>query len=424
MHSARYGGENPAHLERRVYPLLRDVLAEEPIIVVTGPRAVGKTTLARRLAIASNVELVDFGDDDVFSVATQDLNGYLDGLADPIIIDEYQRAPAILRVAKRSVDRSPRAGAFVLTGSTIGELLPKSESLAGRSHEMVLWGLSQGELEGCRERFVELLFEGAEALGTVRDTKSDRASYIDRIIKGGYPEALRREREASRQRWFNDYVRRVVDRDLAELVALRQPASLRKVFQGAAANTAQVFNLSALAQSLGLNRALVTNYIELLERIYLLERIPAFSRNRAARAVKHPKIHVADSGLAAAMNAVDSTALRRSSLIGPLMESFVVGELRKQLSWRATPTQMFHYRDHAQREVDIVLEAHDGKCVGIEVKSSVAVDEHDALGLQTLAQALGDDFICGVVLYTGASTIQLGKDPRIKAMPISSLWLA
>jgi uncharacterized protein len=409
-------------VDRRGSALLEELMLEEPIIVVAGPRAVGKTTLIRTLADAKKRALIDFGDDDVLAVVEQDVAGYFEGLPDPVIIDEYQRVPAILRVAKRSVDKRPRPGAFLLTGSTTGELLPKSESLTGRSHELILWGLSQGELEGRHERFLECAFQGPEALGRPRDIESDRGSYIERMVRGGYPEAIRRTREVSRQRWFDNYVKRTIDRDLTELVALRQPASLQRILAAAAASTAQIFNVSALAQTLDLQRALVANYVELLERVYLVERLPAFSKNRTARLTKHPKLHMTDSGLAAALNGLDSVTLRRSPLIGPLLESFVMSELRKQASWLPTTTTMFHYRDHDQHEVDIVIVGRNGQTVGIEVKSSVSVGLADARGLQRLAEIAGNDFVMGVVLYTGTSTVQLGEDPRIRAMPVSSLW--
>jgi uncharacterized protein len=414
--------QSAALVKRRAAALLEELMREEPIVVVSGPRAVGKTTLIRTLSDAAKVELIDFGDDDVLGVVAQDVSGYLEGLPDPVVVDEYQRLPAILRVAKRSVDKRPRPGAFLLTGSTTGELLPKSESLTGRSHELILWGLSQGELEGRHERFLELAFQGPEALGRPRDTESDRRSYVGRIVRGGYPEAIRRTRDEARQRWFTNYIKRTIDRDLTELVALRQPASLKRILSAAAACTAQIFNLSALAQSLDLNRMLVTNYIDLLERVFLLERLPAFSRNRTAQITKHPKLHMTDSGLAAALNHLDSATLRRSPLIGPLLESFVVSELRKQASWMNSAATMFHYRDRDQLEVDVVLVGPNGKIVGIEVKSAVSVGVADARGLQRLAEIVGEDFVMGIVLYTGTGTVQLGEDARIRAMPLSSLW--
>ena len=402
---------------------LLERLADESIVLLSGPRAVGKSTLVTAIATGLALDVLDLGDDATFAVAAQDPAGYVAGLPEPIVIDEYQRLPALLRVAKRSVDRNRRSGAFVFTGSTTGALLPTgSESLTGRSHEMVLWGLSQGELIGRKERFVDLAFGGPEALGSIRERSLDRTAYVDLVVAGGYPEAIARQREQARRRWFDDYLKRVIDRDLAELVSLRQPAALGRVARAAGARTAQVLNVSSLAGDLDLNRDLVSKYLDLLREVYLVRELPAYSRNRTSRLTKHPKLHIADSGLAAALCAIDAAGLRRSPMAGALLETFVVSELVKQLGWATTPAELFHFRDRDGHEVDVVLAAPDGRVVGIEVKAATSVGPTDLVGLRHLAETVGDDLVAGIVLYTGSATIRLGDDDRFRAMPVSALW--
>lgn len=409
-------------VHRWLLDVVTDLLAEEAVLILQGPRAAGKTTLARQLAADRDVDVVDFADDAVLAVAEQDPAGYLDGLGEPVVVDEYQRLPALLRVVKRSVDRRPRPGAFLLTGSVTAALLPRgSETLAGRSHELTLWGFSQGEIAGRRERFVDALFGDGDALRQVRSERT-RAAYVDLVCRGGFPEAVRRERDAARRRWFLDYSARVVDRDLPELVRLRRPAVLRQVLRGVAARTAQVLNVSDLAGDLGAGRDAVGGYVELLERVFLSRRLPSFSRNLNARLARHPKLHVTDTGLGAALVNLDSVALRRHLHFGPLLESFVVGELAKQLGWSEVTAELFHFRDRDNHEVDVLLEAPDGRVAAVEVKAATSVSTDDLRGLRFLAERLGDDLVRAVVLYTGPASVQLGDDPRFRALPVDALW--
>ena len=389
--------------------------------MIAGPRAVGKTTLLRALGAAHDVPVIDLAQDEVLEVARDDPEGFLAGRAEPVLLDEFQRLPSLLRVMKRSVDRNRRTGAFVVTGSTTRLLPPGSETLTGRSHDMVLWGFSQGELLGQQERFVERLFDEPSTLLGHR-SQLDRAAYVAAVARGGFPEAIARDREDARRRWFAAYARRLADRDLAELVDLRQPRALSALLRVLAARTAQILNLSDVARDLSVGRELVRTYISLLEAVYVVSEVPAYSRNRTSRVARHPKLHVADSGLATALCRLSEQTLRRSPQFGSLLETFVVGEVTKQLSWSAMDIELFHYRHHNGPEVDLVLEAWDGRVVGIEVKAATAVNRADASGLRHLAAMLGPDFVHGVVLYTGTESIRLSDDARITAHPVSVLW--
>ena len=395
--------------------------AEEQVIVLQGPRAVGKTTMLRTFHNRFDGSYVDLADDIALGVARQDPAGYIDGLASPVLIDEFQRLPELVPVVKRTVDQRRTAGQFVLTGSTTSSLMPRgTETLTGRSHDLTVWGFSQGEIEGRFEDFITRAFEDPLSLRKIRSV-DDRGGYAHRIVRGGFPEAVRRERDAARHRWHLDYARRVVDRDLADLVRLRDPGLLRNVLRESSARTAQVTNLNDLANDLGATRQTVASYVELLERIFLVDRLPAWSRNFTARIARHPKLHVTDSGLCASLLNLSADALRRHPQMGPLLETFVVNELRKPLGWSSVRVEMFHFRHRDGHEVDIVLEDGDGRVVGIEVKSATSVEPSDVKGLRFLADGVGNDFVHGFVLYTGSTPIRLGND-AFSAIPVSSLW--
>lgn len=409
----------PRWLERTV----AELLTEEPVLLLHGPRASGKTTLLRSLLAGGRGELVDLADDAVRNVAAEDPPGYLSGREQPICIDEYQRLPAVLGAVKRTVDQSQGApGAFVLTGSATGALLPRgTETLAGRSYELTLWPLSQGEIDGVQERFLDVSFDDPPAIRALPPNTLSRGDLVDRVVRGGFPEAVRRERPEARRRWHTAYAARILDRDLADLVSVRQPPVFRRVLAVAAAQTAQLLNVARISSDLGAGRGAVDTYLELLTRLFLLLRVPAWSASPRSRVVQRPKLHVADSGLAASLLGLDAAALARSALAGPLVETFVVTELAKQCGWSSNIPGLSHYRDRDGREVDIMLERPDGRVVGVEVKSATAVNAADARGLLHVADALGDRFVHGYVLYTGDASIRLADD-RITATPIANLW--
>ena len=404
--------------------MLSQLLDDEPVVVLQGPRACGKTTLVTGFADRLGRDVLDFGDPRERTVAHEDPTSYLDRRPEPVFIDEFQQVPDVLAVIKRSVDRRPRSGAFVLTGSTTQDLLPKgTETLAGRSINLTLWGFSQGEVDGVTERFVDRLFDSPSELLSHRDAAT-RAEYAMRIARGGFPDVVRRSRVDAKRRWLTEYARRVADRDLADLVRLRQPGVFRSVLELASARTSDMLNVSGLANDLRAGREAVTAYIELLERVFLIRRLRAYSRNMTARVARHPKLHVTDSGLAAALSRLDENTAGRSPHFGHLMETFVVSEVVKQLGWATNECEPWFFRDHDGNEVDLVLERSDGSIVGIEVKSASSVDAADAAGLRRLRQLTGPAFLHGVVLYTGSTSVRLAADDQLTAHPVSVLWAA
>lgn len=403
---------------------MKDLLAEEPALLLAGPRAGGKTTVVTELGRILGVEVLDLSDDAVLALAREDVSDFIARRQRPVIIDEYQRLPELLGVVKRAVDRDRKPGAFILTGSTTGELLPRgTETLTGRVHRMLLWGLSQGELLGRKESFVEVAFAEPKRLRHHRDSATTRSDYGDLVARGGFPVAAQIENVTARRRWFLDYANSVVGRDLADLVGLRRPAVFRQTLKSCAVRTAQVTNLSDLSNDLEAGRETVRTYLELLERSFLVHRLPTLSRNLNARIAQHPKLHLTDSGLAAALSAADPSSLTRSPGFGPLLETFVANELLKQLSWGSGEVALSYYRDRDGHEVDLVLERLDGKVVAIEVKSANGIEPGDVKNLRYLADRLGDDFLHGFVLYTGGSGTRLVEE-RFSALPISALWAA
>ena len=282
-----------------------------------------------------------------------------------------------------------------------------------------LWPFSQGEIDGTPDGFVDAAFERGPELR--HESTVSRAGYADRIVRGGLPEAVSRFEGGRRARFLDAYVQALVDRDVANLAEIQRKGELRRLVRLMAARTGTLLNPAALSSDLGLSRQTVARYMQALEETFLIKRIPGWSRNLSTRATSAAKVFFVDSGIAANEIGTDARALvRPGGAFGPLLESFVLAEIARQLTWSARPVELCHYRDQSKVEVDAVLEDRQGRVVGIEVKAASAVGPDDFRGLRRLADRLGDDFVVGVVLYTGTATLPFG--PRLRAMPVSALW--
>lgn len=413
-------------VERRIRPLVSDLLAEEPVIALQGPRAVGKTTLLRHIAAAHDVPVLDLDDLATRGAVAGDPALFVSGAA-PVCIDEYQHVPELLDAIKTELNRDARPGRFVITGSTRHDALPAAaQSLTGRLHRMTVYPLSQGEIAGVHEHFLDVLLEDAGALVTATPSATSRDDYITRIAIGGFPMVLDRN-ETARNRWFDNYVNLSLQRDVQELSRIRQKEALPRLLARLAGQTAQVLNIRAAAEQVGLTPDTGENYTRLLEDVYLIHRLPAWGKTLRARAVATPKLHVVDSGLASRLLRLSPTQLARhdaTSLqqFGHLLETFVVFEILKQASWLGAVAGAGHWRTHDGIEVDLVLELDDGRIIAIEVKAGTRIAGKDLSGLKALRDELGDAFVAGVALHTGQRSYS--PEDRIHVIPVDRLWTA
>ena len=400
-------------------PRLAEALADSPAVLIHGPRQSGKTTLARTSESSRGYPYVSFDDDVVRAAAAADPTGFVADLPERVILDAVQRAPAIFAAMKLAIDRRRTPGRFLLTGSSHVLLLPAlADSLAGRLETLRLHPLAQCELERRPPDFLDALFDGGFAFGQ-RERLGKRLA--ERIAAGGYPAALARPQGRRRANWYREYLDALVQRDARDLARIGTLEALPRLLALAATQTARLFNVSDLAAPFQLSRPTIRDYVTLLERLFLLERLPPWHTNRLSRLVKTPKLHVADSGLAAALLGADTAALGANRpLLGQLLETFVFQELRRQASWHEAPTAFFHFRDKDGAEVDLVLERGAGMIAGVEVKASGTVTASDFRGLRKLAGAAGAGFAGGVVLYDGETCASFGD--RLHAVPVSRLW--
>lgn len=410
---------DPALYRRNVKPALIEALADSPVVLIHGPRQCGKTTLAREVGASHGYGYTSFDDDVARAAAEADPVGFIDDLPERAILDEVQRVPKLFTSLKAAVDRDRRPGRFLLTGSANVLLVPRlSDSLAGRMAIQRLHPLAQCELTGQASGFLDHLFAADFKLRSVPRLKDE---LIARVAAGGYPPALVRPEGRRRAAWYRDYIDTLVQRDVRDLARISALDALPRLLRMAATRTAQLFNLSDLAAPFQISRPTIGDYTTLLERIFLLERLPPWHSNRASRLVKTPKLHLGDTGLACGLLGLDTATLAGDrTQLGPLLETFVFQELRRQASWHARDHEFFHFRDKDMAEVDIVIERGAHALAGIEVKAAATVTTADFRGLRKLRNAAGKRFTAGVVLYDGETCAGFGDD--LHAVPLRLLW--
>ena len=392
-------------------------LKDTPVVMVTGPRQCGKTTLVRDL-VAGKREFITLDDDTMLAAARSDPTGLVRSL-DLATIDEVQRVPDLLRAIKKSVDDDRRAGRFLLTGSANTLTMPRvSDSLAGRMEIVSLLPLSRTEIQGKKPDFLQAAFGGK--LRNPADPLIGK-DLVHSVLTGGYPEMLRRGDPKRRQIWARDYIRAIVQRDVREVADVEKLDQMPRLIQVLAHHSGQLTNFTQIGGQVGFDDKTTRKYVGILEQLFLVRRIEPWFRNQLKRLVRTPKLHFLDSGLLGTLLGATAERIAKDrSIFGPVLETFVFSEVLKQASWWDENCALYHYRDKDQDEVDLVIEVGSGALVGVEVKASATVNAGDFKGLRKLADASGDNFKLGVVLYDGGKLVPFGD--RLLAAPVSCLW--
>lgn len=403
--------------------LVEETLADTPITVIQGARQVGKSTLARQVLAKRGATLLSLDTAAVYNAARADPDGFVRQTSGLLGIDEVQRVPGLVRAVKDAVEEDRRPGRFLLTGSANLLQLPGTqESLAGRAETVTLFGLSQGELTGRREDFLDRLVSGDAGALSARASVLTRDDYLEILAAGSYPEPMRRTGRR-RNAWFDNYIARITSRDAQDVSTLVHLDRLPTLLRLLAANNSGELVKARLSGSSGIPETSIASYVDLLETLYLVQQIPAWGRNLTSRVTGRPKVALLDTGLAARLVNVTAAAMAPgavSDVAGGLFEAFAAGELRRQAVWADNDVRLFHFRDRNGPEVDLVLETGDRRVAGVEVKAARTVSKGDFRGLEALRDRLGDRFSLGVLLYTGKDPLPFGD--RLWALPFSALW--
>lgn len=413
-------GVSPGLLPRHLRPHVLEALAESRAVALLGARQVGKSTLVADLAATDyHARIINLDDEATANAARADPTGLIAGIAGPAVIDEIQRTPGLLLAIKQRLDSDRSRGQFLLTGSANILTLPTvADALPGRVEYLNLWPLSQGELRGHRETFIDELFDGR--LPRVTNAPVGRGAVAAMLATGGYPELPGRTARG-RSRFFASYVASIIGRDLDDIANVRNVENVERLLFIIAARSGGLTSFHGMATDLGVDTNTVRAHTKILEDLFLVRQLRPWHVNLGSRQIKSPKLHVVDSGLLAYLIGANERRITDDGgVAGTLLESFVAMELLRQADWTQEPIQLFHYRDNQQREVDVILERHNGEIVGVEVKAGATPASGDFAGLRYLRDKLGSRFKAGIVLHTGADTLPFGE--RLAAVPVSGLW--
>lgn len=403
---------------RHLQTLLREALSDTPAVLINGPRQSGKTTLARQCG--ADMPYLSLDDTTRLAAARADPQGFVRQI-DRAIIDEIQRAPELLLALKLSIDNDRRPGRFLLTGSANVMSLPTiADSLAGRIEVHALLPLSNAEIAGRAPDFLERALDQDWPAKREVATSDVGNAFIEHVLAGGYPEMRSRATPRRRQAWAQAYLTTLVERDIQDVAHIDEATRIPQLMAILAMMSGQLLNLSQVGGQLGLNVHTAEKYIGVLEKLFLVRRLPAWRRNELGRLVKTPKIHFLDAGLLAALVRANAELLRKErTRFGPILESWVFGELLKLVSLTQEQWFLSHYRDKDQIEVDFVLESPLRAILGIEVKAAATVTAVDFKGLRRLRDHCGNAFVSGIVLYDGTDAVPFGDS--LWAVPLG--WL-
>lgn len=411
------------HVRRRLIGTVDRALRTSPVVAITGARTAGKSTLAQEIVAGAGGVLVDLDDPAVRRLAVADPHEFVRDRPEPVVIDEFQRAPDLLAAIKSELNRDRRPGRFVLAGSARHDAVPElADYLTGRIELLQLWPFAMSELSPEQPSVVDQLFAGQPLPRRPRD--HSRPALVETVLRGGYPIAVGLAPE-DRDRWFANLATLVVERAVDDVRSGRDTGTLSRFLRMAAAGTAQTRNAAEIGREIGVGRDQSGAYLRLLELTYLTFELPAWASNLSARVAKRPKLHLVDSGLAAHLQGLDATRLSATdpdgaTRFGALLETFAVTEIVKQLGWSAISARPQHFRTADGIEVDLVLESPDGRIVAVEVKAAARVTATATRGLEYLRDRLGHRFVQGVLLNTGADAQRIGD--RIAVAPVAALW--
>lgn len=403
-------------------------LTKRRVLILAGPRQCGKTTLVKQLSIP-NIIYRTLDDTTLLNAALSDPRGFVQHNNELMVIDEVQRAPALLQAIKQDVDENQLPGRFLLTGSANIQSLPSvTESLAGRVSHVRLRPLALGEIYGSAPNFLENAFKQNFYPKVYEKTQGgyqhfdDKDAYLSEAFRGGFPEARRFFEESDHRKWHTDYISSLIEHDLKDITNIKRKDSMRKLLEVLAAWSSKYMDIASICKSLSITRPTVESYINALETLYLVERVRPWHKTDYDRIGKQEKLFMTDTGMMAALLKWRFDKVRLDGdMNGKLIETFVFNQLSALLDISEDQYNLTHYRDREKREVDFVIENADGAVLGIEVKAGSVVDKKMFKHLIWFRENIvpKQDFV-GIVMHTGEHVVPFGEN--LWAVPINCLW--
>lgn len=410
-------------INRKIKLKLLEALEDSPVVLLHGVRQSGKSTLIKNLVDNEYpARYLTFDDPGILSAAQNNPIEFLSTYEGSIAIDEVQKVPEIFPVIKALVDKKRVPGKFILTGSSNIFLIPKiSESLAGRIEILNLYPLSQNEISGTAYNFIDEIFKQNYKLTEHVEAVHGQNDLISRITTGGFPEMLTRKKRDRQDAWFKSYITTILQRDVRDISNIENLGELSKLLKLFSSRAGTLLSFAEISRSADIPQTTLKRYTALLEAVFTLYFLPAWSGNLSKRLIKTPKVYLSDTGLLSHLTGFDRIKVVNDLLAwGRIFENFILMELVKQISWSRYNLTAFYFRTAGGHEVDFVIERSDGSLVGIEVKASSHVNNKMFNHLKVFANETGKKFLRGIVFYTGIEAIPFGKN--FFALPVDMLW--
>lgn len=367
---------------RTIEKTLNSLIGTCPVIMITGPRQVGKTTLLNHMSVTSNekINYVSLDNMLIRSQAKEDPELFLRNYETPLIIDEFQYAPELLSYIKIKVDKArqnemfgngKQAGTlYYLTGSQVFQAMQNvSESLAGRIGILDLYGFSARELESKDE---DIFIPDINILKSKERIETKLTGELfEKIINGSYPE-VNNNTGMGREQFYEAYIRTYIERDVRQLINIKDENKFIKFISAIAARTAQEYNAFDIASDVGVDSKTVDDWISILKNTNLIYMLQSYSNNNIQKAIKRPKIYFMDTGLACYLTGyVNSKTLEISAYNGAIFETYIISEIVKSYTnnGKDPRVRLYYYRDTNQKEIDLLV-FYDNKVYPVEIKKS------------------------------------------------------
>ena len=407
---------NPIMVKQRwIEDKIKTSLATRRVTVLVGARQCGKTTLAFELAKPNDFEYVTLDDEE--DVANSDPNGFIKHNKQTMIIDEIQRVPKLITAIKKAVDTDTRYGQYIITGSADIQSLPSvKESLAGRAKKIRLRPFTYGEFLDLQPKFFNRLINKE----FINNNGYDKRKIIEIAFKGGFPEPLLHQDEINVKEWYEDYTDLILDHDLKYIANIKRQTKLRMLFNIINAYSSKFITKSDLSRELAISRPTLDEYLSLLEKVYLIDSVPAWFSRDYETANDRDKYFMCDTGLMCSiLNWNEKEVYKDSDKSGKLTETFVYNQLIPQVELERNVV-LSHYRDNRKREIDFVIET-DNAIYGIEVKSGTDIKLDSFKHLEWFRENMAKDKpFTGIVIYTGERTMMWKNG--MYTVPINNLW--
>ena len=392
------------YLKRAIRAELEEYLKYFPVLLISGARQVGKSTLALHLGIDNYITLDDIN---IYEMAKNDPKGFIENLQKPVIIDEAQRLPQLMITIKEYIDKKRINGEFILTGSaSLQGFKDISDSLAGRIGIVELYPLSLKEKSQKEQNIIDI-FGGSLDEFILKKYESDITQYI---LDGGYPEIIKIDSQKAKYLWFSSYIRTYIESDARELANIRNLDKFIKMYRLCMIRSGNMFNKNEIQKEAGLDNRTFDSYFAVMEHTYQIQKLQPFFKNQLKRLIKSPKIYATDTGVLSHLLQIGSKeAFETSHYKGDIIETFIYDELLKANSSASQKVGLFYYRTTDKKEIDFILE-YGQRVVAIEIKASKSVSKSDFRHIYHLQKEIPKLFDKGIVLYGGDSFLRLDKN--------------